>query len=103
MNLDRPEHVATPSADLLWYVYDRHANLLHIADDLDEAEAWTAEHWGVVEVARREEIDAYDYWYLLFASPGESSYQTRDYQARILRQDRVASIGRDPQAPPRYP
>jgi len=90
------------SAQLPWYVYDRHANLLHIAGSLTDAEAWAVDHWGVVEVADREEIDEHDYWYLLLTAPDESvAFHSRDYQARILRQDRVVAIGRDPKTTPR--
>jgi len=103
MNLEPPHPTAGSSGELPWYVYDRHASLLHVARTLADAEAWAAQHWGVVEVASREEVAEHDYWYLLLASPGESSYQSRDYQARILRQERVVAIGRDPKAPPEYP
>jgi hypothetical protein len=84
-----------------WYVYDRHANLLHIAGTLDGAEAWAVAHWEVVEIATKEQMQPNDYWYLLLAASQESG-QTRDYQARIMRQDRVIAIGRDPQDPPRF-
>ncbi len=86
-----------------WYVYDRHANLLHITPTLADAEAWAITHWGVVEVADREQVDAHDYWYLLYAAPEEAGYTSRDFQARIMRQDRVIAIGRDPLAPPPDP
>ena len=85
-----------------WYVYDRHANLLHIASTLAKAEAWAFKHWDVASVGDREEIDANDYFYLLLARPEESGFHSRDYQARIIRQDRVTAIGRDPQAEPRF-
>jgi hypothetical protein len=94
---------AEAGAEMLWYVYDRHANLLHIASTLDNAEAWAFKHWDVANVGDREEIDANDYFYLLLARPEESGFRSRDYQARIIRQDRVTAIGRDPQAEPRYP
>ena len=90
-------------ADLPWYVYDRHANLLHIASTLAQAEAWAFQHWNVASVGDREEIEANDYFYLLLARPDESGFQSRDYQARIIRQDRVIAIGREPHAEPRYP
>ena len=86
-----------------WYVYDRHLNLLHIAATLAGAEAWAIGHWGVVEIADREEVASHDYWYLLFAAPQTSGYSSRDFQARIIRQDRVIALRRDPNAPPRYP
>ena len=85
------------------YVYDRHLHLLHTAGSLSEAEAWAIEHWGIVEVADRQQLDDHDYWYLLLAAPQESGFLSRDYQARIMRQDRVAAVGRDPEAVPRYP
>ena len=88
---------------LPWYVYDRHVHLLYVAGDLADAEAWAIEHWRVVEVAQRQQVDAHDYWYLLLAAPQDSGYQARDFQARILRQDRVLVLGRDPEAVPRYP
>ena len=100
---------ATPPEDLggdsqsPWYVYDRHLNLLRIAATLAEAEAWATGHWGVVEVAEREKVATHDYWYLLLAAPAESGYTSRDFQARIVRQDRVIALGRDPDASPRYP
>jgi len=87
--------------ELAWYVYDRHANLLHVATTLADAEAWAFTHWAVVEVADREEVAANDYFYLLLAEPAPSGYSL-DFQARIMRQDRVVAIGRDPQATPRY-
>jgi hypothetical protein len=86
-----------------WYVYDRHLDLLHIAATLAEAEAWATGHWGVVEIADREEVASHDYWYLLFAAPQESGYSSRDFQARIIRRDRVIALRRDPNATPRYP
>lgn len=86
-----------------WYVYDRHLNLLHIEATLAEAEAWATEHWGVVEIADREEVASHDYWYLLFAAPQKSGYSSRDFQARIMRQDRVIALGRDPNTSPRHP
>jgi hypothetical protein len=86
-----------------WYVYDRHANLLHIASTLAQAEAWAFTHWDVASVGDREEVNANDYFYLLMAKPQESGFRSRDYQARIIRQDRVTAIGLDPQAEPAYP
>lgn len=89
--------------DLPWYVYDRHQNLLHISPTLAAAEAWAINHWEVVEVADREEVATNDYWYLLFAAPHETGYQSRDFQARIIRRDRVIALHRDPDTPPRHP
>jgi hypothetical protein len=89
------------STQLPWYVYDRHATLLHIATSFQEAEEWALAHWDVVEVADREQVAEHDYYYLLLAakpSPGE--FHTRDFQARIMRQDRVIALGRDPDAAP---
>ena len=86
-----------------WYVYDRHANLLHIAPTLAAAESWAVTHWEVKDIADREQVDAHDYWYLLFAAPQEAGYTSRDFQARIMRRDRVNAIGRDPSDSPRYP
>lgn len=103
MSVGPPARTDEERSELPWYVYDRHANLLYIAGTLTDAEAWAIEHWGVVEVADRQQVDAHDYWYLLLAAPQESGYHTRDFQARILRQDRVSAIGRDPQAAPRHP
>jgi len=87
----------------LWYIYDRHATLLHIAATLELAEAWTRRHWNVVEVAHREQVEANDVYYLLLAAPPESGFHARDFQARIMRQDRVISLGRDPDATPSHP
>ncbi len=64
--LPDPE-TAEGGADMPWYVYDRHANLLHIASTFAEAEAWAFEHWNVASVGDREEIEANDYFYLLLA------------------------------------
>lgn len=86
-----------------WYVYDRHLNLLRIAATLAEAEGWANGHWGVVKVADREEVASHDYWYLLFAAPATAGYTSRDFQARIIRQDRVIALRMDPNEPPRYP
>lgn len=97
-----PTNIAD-GADEPWYVYDRHANLLHIAPTLADAESWAVTHWDVQEIADREQIDAHDYWYLLFAAPQEGRYTSRDFQARIMRRDRVNAIGRDPLAPLRSP
>lgn len=93
--------VAEVPLALPWYVYDRHANLLHIADTLAAAEAWSHTHWNVASVAEREEVAANDYFYLLLAYPSESGFVSRDYQVRIMRRDRVETIGRDPLATPR--
>ena len=99
-------HPAEESADadrLPWYVYDRHVNLLRVADSFAAAEAWAFAHWGVVEVAEREEIGENDYFYLLFAEkPQEGDFHARDFQARIVRKDRVIALGRDPETAPRY-
>jgi hypothetical protein len=91
------------ASPLPWYVYDRHANLLHVATTLAQAEAWAFVHWDVESVADRQKVDAHDYFYLLLAKPAESGFLSRDYQTRIMRQDRVQAIGRDPEADPRYP
>jgi hypothetical protein len=99
-----PSAPAAPKGpDEPWYVYDRHLNLLHVAMTLADAEAWAIQHWGVVEVADREEVEENDYWYLLFAAPDESGSTSRDYQARIARRDRVIALGRDPDTSPRFP
>ena len=99
-----PDSVVTEDgSSLRWYIYDRHAELMHIADSLTEAESWAFSYWGVVEVGDREEIAEYDFFYLLLAKLEEDSFRSRDYQARITRQDRVAAIGRDTEATPRYP
>jgi hypothetical protein len=93
---------ATPESEMPWYVYDRHADLLHVAASFQDAEAWAFAHWDVAEVGNREEIADHDYWYLLFASmPNPGAFKSRDFQARIMRQDRVISLGRDPDATPR--
>lgn len=98
-----PPRTPPQGSDDPWYVYDRHLNLLHVATTLGDAEAWAIRHWEVVEVADREQVDDNDYWYLLFAAPQEAGYSSRDYQARIVRRDRVIAIGRDPDAQPRFP
>jgi len=85
-----------------WYVYDRHQNLLRVAMSLAEAEAWAIQHWGVVEVADREQVEENDYWYLLFAAQGDPGSVSRDYQARITRRDRVIAMGLNPDTPPRF-
>ena len=103
MSVAKPEATDGEPSNLPWYVYDRHLHLLHTAASLDDAEAWAIGHWGIVEVADRQQVDAHDYWYLLLAAPQESGFLSRDYQARIMRQDRVESVGRDPEAVPRYP
>ena len=90
--------------NLPWYVFDRHATLLHVTDSLRQAEEWAFDHWGVVEVADREEVADNDYFYLLLAAKSEENdYHARDFQARIIRKDRVIAIGRDPDTPPRHP
>ena len=103
MNLESPQRPGPEREELPWHVYDRHADLFHVASSLSEAEAWAAAHWGVVEVAHREEIDSYDYWYLVLTSPGEAPHQARDYQVRIIRQDRVSAIGWDANASQQFP
>jgi hypothetical protein len=99
-------HPAEESADadrLPWYIYDRHVNLLRVAHSFAAAEAWAFAHWGVVEVAEREEIGENDYFYLLFAEkPQKGDFHARDFQARIVRKDRVIALGRDPETAPRY-
>jgi hypothetical protein len=99
-----PPDAWTPEdrSQLPWYIYDRHANLLRIATTLADAEAWAFAHWDVETVGDREEVHADDYFYLLLARTDEAAFHTRDYQARIMRQDRVTAIGRDPQTRPRY-
>ena len=93
------------NADVLlpWYVYDRHANLLRVADSLEAAEAWAFAHWNVVQVGDREALAENDYFYLLYAEkPQEGDFYARDFQARIVRMDRVIALGRDPETPPQY-
>ena len=88
---------------LPWYVYDRHANLLRVASSLSEAEEWAFAHWDVVEVGDREEVAENDYFYLLYArKPADGDFHARDFQARIVRRDRVIALGRDPDATPRH-
>lgn len=95
---------ATGDDVLPWYVYDRHADLLHIATSLQEAEAWALKHWDVVQVADREVVAENDYFYLLLGTkPSPGDFHSRDFQARIVRQDRVVAIGRDPRATPCNP
>ena len=102
MNVPAHAEPAESGSQLPWYVYDRHANLLHLASTEAEAEAGAFAHWGVVEVGDREEVAAQDHFYPLLAKPEESGVHSRDYQARIMRQDRVTAVGRDPQATPRH-
>ena len=40
MSVPPDAEAAEDGAQLPWYVYDRHANLLHITGTLAEAEAW---------------------------------------------------------------
>jgi hypothetical protein len=88
---------------LQWYVYDRHATLLRVADSFAAAEAWAFAHWGVVQVGDREVVAENDYFYLLYAEkPPEGDFHARDFQARIVRGDRVIALGRDPETPPQY-
>ena len=101
MSTTPPTGTPPNGADERWYVYDRHQDLLHVANSLAEAEAWAIQHWGVVEVADREQVEENDYWYLLFAAPDEAG-SSRDHQARIARRDRVIAMGRDPDTPPRH-
>jgi hypothetical protein len=96
----RPDDSEDSEGEATWYVYDRHATLLHVTATLERAEAWARRHWNVVEVADREEVEANDFYYLLFAAPEESGFHARDHQARIMRRDRVISLGRDPDAVP---
>jgi hypothetical protein len=53
-------------------VYDRHANLLHVARTLAKAEAWAFKYWDVASVGDREVVDANDCFHLLLAKPEES-------------------------------
>ena len=94
--------VSETASRLPWYVYDRHAELMYVAESLAEAEAWAFSYWGVIEVGDREEVAENDFFYLLLAKP-EEPFRSRDFQARILRRDRVEAIGRDPEASPRHP
>jgi hypothetical protein len=103
MSTAPPPEATEVSVDEPWYVYDRHLNLLHTSETLADAEAWAIAHWGVVEVADREEVALHDYWYLLFAAAEKAGYTSRDFQARIVRRDRVIAIGKDPDASPRFP
>jgi hypothetical protein len=56
-----------------------------------------------VKAGQAQVVASNDYWYLLFAAPEKLGYSSRDFQARIIRQDRVIALGRDPHASPRYP
>jgi hypothetical protein len=96
---DHPD--ANADVRLPWYVYDRHANLLRVADSFAAAEAWAFAHWGVVQVGDREQVAENDYFYLLYAEkPQEGDFHARDFQARIVRKDRVIALGRDPETTP---
>jgi hypothetical protein len=103
VSVPRPSGDSPADRSVTWYVYDRHATLLHVTATLELAEAWARRHWNIVEVAGREEVEANDFYYLLFAAPEESGFHARDYQARIMRRDRVISLGRDPDAVPTLP
>jgi hypothetical protein len=41
-----PPGAADGAGQVPWYVYDRHANLLHIASTLAQAEAWAFAYLG---------------------------------------------------------
>ena len=92
-----------------WYVYDRYSHLLRITETLQSAEAWVKDHWGGADIASRQDVALNDYWYLLRTVPGvPSEYhdpdrQASDYQARVLRRDRVVAIGRNPDDVPAAP
>ena len=61
-------------------------------------------HWGVVEVGDREEVAENDYFYLLYAAKSqEGDFRARDFQARIVRKDRVVELDRDPETRPQFP
>jgi hypothetical protein len=96
-------------------VYDRYSHLLHISESLEVAESWIKQKWSGAQVASRQELAANDYWYLLRTAPGapsdyhDANHQASEYQARVIRRDRVITIGRnaddrpagpDPQPPP---
>jgi hypothetical protein len=98
-----PPEDPSQDSEVPWHVYDRDLRLLHVAATLAKAEAWATEHWSVVEIAGRKVGASNDYWHLLFAAPEKLGYSSRDFQARIIRQDRVIALGRDPHASPRYP
>lgn len=86
--------------ELPWFVYDRHGTLLQVVGSLEAGEAWAVAHWSVVEIADREEVAPNDLYYLLFAAASaQAGFSARDYQARIMRRDRVEAIGRDTDAP----
>lgn len=92
---------STPGEELPWYVYDRYAHLLHIAVSLSAAEAWALQHWGVVEDGDRRKLAENDYFYLLLVDkPAGGEFRSRDFQARIMRKDRVIELNRDPLAAP---
>ena len=74
MSVAQPEATDEESSNLPWFVYDRHLHLLHTAGSLSDAEAWAIGHWGIVEVADRQQLDDHDYWYLLLAAPQESGF-----------------------------
>jgi hypothetical protein len=106
----RPQRaVAEPGAAEPWYVYDRYSHLLHISDSLQRADSWIREHWGHAEVASRQDLAANDYWYLLRtaqATPSDfhdADRQASEYQARVIRRDRVVAIGRNPDDQPATP
>ena len=98
-----PPDTTLEASDDTWYVYDRHLNLLHVTATLAQAETWAIEHWEIVEIADREELNQDDFWYLLLAAPGRAGYTSRDYQARITRRTRVTAMGWDPDASRRFP
>lgn len=85
-----------------WYVHDRYADLLSLAEKLAAAEAWAGVARGAVKVADPEQVEGHESSYPLPTAPAQSGYHTRDYQPRIMR-DRVTALGRSPKATPRHP
>jgi hypothetical protein len=100
---------ADPETAEPWHVYDRYSHLLQISESLEVAESWIKKHWSGAQVASRQDVAVNDYWYLLRTAPGacsdyhDANHQASEYQARVIRRDRVIAIGRNADDRPSTP
>lgn len=103
MNSSPPKEPREDDSQVLWCVYDRHLDPLHLAPTLTEAEAWAVAHWQAAKLADRDEVAPHDYSYLLSAVPKDTGDGGRGFLANIIREDRVNALRRDSDARPGGP
>lgn len=98
VNNSPPQEPREEDSQVLWCVYDRHLDPLHLASTLTEAEAWALAHWRAAKISDGDEVDPHDYSYLLSAVPKDTGDGGAGLLANIIRQERVDALRRRPRS-----